>query len=109
MKNLSKENFWNKLQEKYPLGMKIFCDWIDEYKKRNNWDLLFCNSYLKARNLNQTKFHDIPYAMQIGIWIEFVCERGGCAFEVDLFEYDWRKEIKEYIKMLHKEEKSNAE
>ena len=27
--NLTKENFWNELSQKYPKGMKVFCDWID--------------------------------------------------------------------------------
>lgn len=43
MENLNKENFWDELYKKYPKGMKVFCDWIDEYKKQNNWDEFFCS------------------------------------------------------------------
>lgn len=102
MENLTKEIFWNDLQAKYPDGMKTFCNWIDEYKKKNDWDMLFRNWH--RSELEQIKFHHIPYAMQMGIWFEFVIDRGGCSFEVeDLFTFDLRKEITEYIKMLQSE------
>lgn len=117
MENLNKENFWNELQEKYPDGMKVFCDWIDKYKKENNWNILFNNGKQKNygtnfnrptdKNGNWThdiKFHDIPLAMQIGIWIEFVSEvlAGVHEWEIeDLANHDWKKDITEHIKMIH--------
>lgn len=106
--NLTKENFWNELYAKYPLGMKMFCDWIDAYKKKNNWDNLFKNHYAGNHAMNgieykTIKYHDLPLAMQIGIWIEFVGDRGGCDYEVDLFSHDWKQDISEYIKMLQAE------
>lgn len=106
MENLNKENFWNELYEKYPLGMKIFCDWIDEYKLKNNWDMLFFNNrkaspQSKCRS-QSIKFHDIPLAMQIGIWIEFASELSGVhEWEIDdLSNYDWKADIQNTIKML---------
>jgi len=72
MKNLNKENFFNELTEKYPIAMKKFCDWIDEYKKSVNWNHLFGND---VRHISlHVKFHDLPYDMQSGIIIRFACE-----------------------------------
>lgn len=77
---LTKENFWNELHEKYPNQMKVFCDWIDEYKKRVKWGKLF-NEFLDCDvidNINAPKFHEIPVAIQIGIFIQFTCEQNDC-------------------------------
>lgn len=106
--NLSKPEFWVPLFQKYPHGMKIFCDWIDEYKERNDWNMLF-NSHSdyqdgQGKNAPSPKFHDLPLAIQIGIWIEFVCDRGGCSWEIeDMFTYDWKENITETFKMLQEE------
>ena len=105
MENLNKENFWNELYEKYPLGMKVFCDWIDEYKKKNNWKMLFNSNseYQNAdgKNAIAPKYHDLPLAMQIGIWIEFCSELSVHEWEVDdLCTYDWKADITECFKML---------
>ncbi len=59
---LTKENFWNEVMEKYPKATKQFCDWIDEYKNAVSWNDLF---------RGPAKYHDLPYAMQYGIWIEY--------------------------------------
>ena len=108
LENLTKENFWNDLQAKYPKGMKVFCDWIDEYKKANDWNMLFNSDseYQNAagKNAPAPKYHDLPLSMQMGIWIEFVVDRGGCEFEIeDMFKFDLREEITEYIIMLEAE------
>lgn len=60
--NLNKVNFFNQLQELYPEAMGVFCQWIDDYKKRIKWDQYF---YLFL------KFHDLPFEMQTGIMYEF--------------------------------------
>ena len=124
MENLNKENFFNALQDKFPKGMKIFCDWIDEYKKKNNWDSLFktpddkrpeansdpffnvgLDERQKEWDARKIKYHNLPIAFQIGIWIEFVCSRGGCQWEIDdLFSHDWKDEISKYIEMMHEDE-----
>lgn len=71
-KNLNKENFFNKMNEKYPVAMKKFCLWIDEYKKKNDWEILFGNRF-KAKH-EQVKYHDLPLEMQITIWMVFNIE-----------------------------------
>lgn len=79
LENLTKENFWNDLKVKYPLGVQAFCDWVDEYKKVNNWDELFNegdsdgdDSYYRK----SPKYHDLPLAFQLGIFAEFILTYG---------------------------------
>ena len=79
MENLTKENFWNDLMDKYPEEMKRFCAWIDEYKKRVDWERLFGNFSPEVLSVKvaRTKYHDLPIAMQIGIFLQFTIENGG--------------------------------
>lgn len=102
--NLNKENFWNDLYAKYPKAVQVFCDWIDKYKKENKWDKLFNPNYKFIHStdeegttstiISEPKFHDLPIALQTGIWIEFLCERGGCSWEIeDMFEFDLATDI----------------
>lgn len=94
-KSLTLENFWNDLKAKYPEGVKVFTDWIDEYKKKVYWDSLFNACYEKSPEA--PKFHELPYAFQLGIWLEFMLDRGGCLIEVDFIEYDIREDITGYV------------
>jgi hypothetical protein len=67
---LTRENFFTLMRHKYPLAMERFSKWIDEYKKRVNWDSYFCR-------VLSNKYHDIPIAMQFGIFIQYVQESGA--------------------------------
>lgn len=86
LKNLSKGNFWNKIETDFPLAMKAFHLWIDEYKQAVDWEILFNAGWHKGVSTSfdshghplshvtkhQTpKFHNLPYEMQIGILIRF--------------------------------------
>lgn len=79
MESLTKENFWNELLEKYPEQMKVFCAWIDGYKKRVNWNKLFNSDSdyqnYEGKNAPAPKYHDLPIAMQIGIFMQFLAEQ----------------------------------
>jgi hypothetical protein len=79
---LTKENFWDGMTVRFPKAMKLFCQWIDDYKAAVEWETLFNHCglvYIADARGNKTttierpapKFHEIPYAMQQGIWIEF--------------------------------------
>ena len=72
MEKLTKENFWNDLYDQYPGEMKKFCDWIDDYKKRVDWQKLFFTPH--ATHKRDIKYHDLPIAMQIGIFLQYVAE-----------------------------------
>jgi len=104
--SLTKENFWNDLKEKYPYGVQVFCDWIDEYKEKVKWSELFNDGspHYAKMGWHNPKYHDLPMAMQIGIWIQFVAERGGCEYTIEnLFSVNWEVEITGYLEMVNKE------
>jgi len=111
--SLTKENFWNEMMDKYPHATKMFCDWIDEYKKAVGWDALF-GAYETKPNGKVVysriapKFHDLPNAMQLGIWIVFVTNiKGGLIYSIGNFlKFNLRKEIESFFeKVLEKEAK----
>lgn len=95
--NLNKENFWNEVMEKYPLATNLFCKWIDEYKEAVNWNKLFAaNDNTDQLHSSKYKFHEIPYAMQQGIWIEFANDTLHRFYEQP--EYEYRFDLAEDIK-----------
>lgn len=95
MEKLTKEGFWNDLMKKYPDEMKLFCNWIDEYKKRVNWNDLF-NTNAKHQNKvafvhvrsEAPKYHDLPLAMQIGIFLQYVTENRD-TYSFTISSDDW--------------------
>jgi hypothetical protein len=102
-------DYFRVLKDKYPLGMQVFLDWIDEYKKAINWKSLFNAGHSTQPGLSNSKqtvapkYHELPGAMQVGIFIEFMKQRGGCEYEVDLFVYSLREEFENMAKMLQLE------
>jgi len=83
MENLNKDTFWDNCYFLYPKSTQKFCNWIDEYKKKVGWTTLF---------KEDVKFHDIPLAMQTGIWLEYMQEQ-GCYMEIDVMEFDLEDDI----------------
>lgn len=65
METLTKEEFWDPLAEKYPDLMTEFRAWIDKYKERVDWSNIF---------FSFVKYHDLPVAVQIGIFFQFMAE-----------------------------------
>lgn len=63
--------------QKYEPQVQEFCDWIDEWKKANEWDALTQPRIEdgKVNNVFMPKFHDYPYSVQLGIWLEFLATR----------------------------------
>lgn len=90
---MTKEDFWNDIKEKYPTSFKRFGEWIDIYKGQNNWINLFRIEQTKHTIQNDEygklegiyididpktftpKYHDLPIAMQLGIFLEYIYER----------------------------------
>ncbi len=78
MKNLSKEDFWDKVEVDFPEAFKDFQHWIDEFKVSVNWDVVFNGNipiakwdgrdgYVSEENTKAPKFHDLPIEFQVGI------------------------------------------
>lgn len=108
--NLTLENFWNDLYIKYPKATKVFCNWIDKYKVKNNWENLFNGGVCISGSEDDAfdfsteapKYHDLPWAMQLGIWIEFITDYYP---EVDINyrmykDFDLKGQITEDIKIM---------
>lgn len=97
--SLTKENFWNGMMEKYPQAMANFCQWVDEYKQRAGWENLFDHYYgFDSEGKSRIKYHDLPLAMQIGIWAQFMCEHHN---QMDEARKNWIIGINEDLKQLN--------
>lgn len=83
------------MYERYPLSVTEFCKWIDEYKKRVNWNAMFMNLPSVKGEASYIKFHDIPLEMQFGIWMRFVVESNGHGDESRLEHAMF--EVKDYL------------
>jgi hypothetical protein len=55
---LTKENFWDAAEKRYPQALEHFKKWIDKYKEEIGWRDLFVDG---------RKFHDLPFDLQNGI------------------------------------------
>lgn len=91
---LTKENFWDQLEALNPLEMHRFKEWVNKYKTDHELDKLFnakiecfeyystCGGQTIANRKRSTsvapKFHDLPFAFQIGIFQQFLMERASC-------------------------------
>ncbi len=101
-KGLTKENFWDDIIEQYPVPTKMFCEWVDEYKKAVNWNAMFAaNETTMQLHSSKYKFHDLPYDMQVGIWIRFADDTLNQFFEQP--EYSYCGDLEEDIKTVFKE------
>ena len=104
-KNLSKDNFWNELYEKCHGGpVQVFCEWIDEYKKKMDWNSLFPITERKNHWMD-IKFHHLPLAMQVGIIMQFYHEtKSQWRYELELTPTpgNWASEIYEWFMEEHK-------
>lgn len=98
--SLTKENFWNEIQVEYPNAFKVFSDWIDEYKKEINWSGLFRDHLNGDAKFSSPKFHDLPHAMQLGIWIVFQISLYDTSWEIRFLDFDLRYDITQQMKNL---------
>lgn len=102
MENLTKENFFNELMEKFPEAMAEFCAWIDQYKIDNDWETLF-NPQGTLRDDQKTKFHHLPLAMQIGISVQYLADVKNELKEFDSFPGFFRDQLEERQEFLTEE------
>lgn len=104
---LTLENFWNQLTEQYPKEVKHFGAWIDEYKNHIDWENLFCTSrvwhmnYVPDSNID-VKYHDLPLAMQFGIFCEYAVTNGEVVYLADT-PADFIDQITQYFATKHNE------
>jgi hypothetical protein len=104
MKKMDKAGFWDALSEKYPEEFASFADWVDEYKRRNKWDRLFNERAMRPGMGHMiVKYHDLPNAMQLGIFIQYTIETGSYPFHVDdeLIMQDWEDAVEKWFEAEH--------
>lgn len=102
---LKKEDFFNEMNSKFPKAMEEFCKWVDRYKEAVGWSMLFNSesNYQNAegKNAPAPKYHNIPYAMQLGIWITNVTsfENSGDYLQIMLDDKDskWYEDLEGMI------------
>jgi hypothetical protein len=73
---MTKKKFWDKIEKDYPGELQPFYAWLDEYKKSVEWERLFNFGfpYYAKQGWHNPRFDELPPAMQIGIFIQFVSE-----------------------------------
>ena len=84
------ENFWVDMHREYPKAMTLFGSWIDCYKETHRWNRMVNNDY---------KYHDLPFEMQIGIFIGFVREvmHDRYGEVVDLGTENWNDYMESFL------------
>jgi hypothetical protein len=76
MENLmTKEDFWDEIEQKCPSEFYKFVQWIDKYKKLVHWGDLFPRRR-RTWHWKDIKFHHLPDAMQVGVFYQYVFELG---------------------------------
>ncbi len=73
MSLMTKDGFWNEIEKRWPGEFHRFGKWIDDYKKNNHWKDLF-KITIRDKFWSNIKYHDLPDAMQLGIFIEYTVE-----------------------------------
>lgn len=88
---LSKKDFWDVWYAKYPGEVQRFYTWLDDYQKRVGWDGLIYDDYKEGDRGDTPAYFDLPIAMQVGIFIQFVAEtdnRYGIEMIIE-YKEDW--------------------
>lgn len=90
--NLSKENFWDAIKDRYPEGFIYFTEWIDRYKEEVGWDKLFAPGI---------KFHDVPLDIQNGIIARFDLEMHNGKGNADRIRGNLPQQTKALVDEVH--------
>ena len=103
---MTKENFWNEIEQRWPGELEMFSQWLDEYKKKIHWDDLF-HREKREHYWTDLKFHHLPDAIQIGIFYQYTIEE-PCRYSFIIEEKDSLEKIAENIKEWFCEEHEDA-
>jgi hypothetical protein len=75
MENKLDDKFWREIKEKFVGEFEEFTEWIEKYKEKNHWKHFFNpNFMMEGMMWRGVNFFDLPDAMQIGIFIQYVAE-----------------------------------
>lgn len=103
MERLTRENFWQEMRQRYPEGVKKFHEWLEEDKKKDNWNELFASKNFGDGVVRLPNYEELPLAIQYAIFYEFVA-----VFATDLgggedvaFNSKTTETIEEYLAMVN--------
>ncbi len=77
MKNLNKENFFDKIRNEFPKASDHFWNWFKEYQKEVKWNSMFVENYFPQDGgvCPTVHFWYIPVEMQVGIITRYLVEQ----------------------------------
>lgn len=102
---LTLNDFWRPLKEKYPDALEHYCTWIDKLKEDVYWKLIFATGnypkkepreYGAKTETRQPKAHELPAFLQIGIFLLYVSEHEKYATYT--VTGDWQMQMEVYFK-----------
>lgn len=88
------KQFYDAWAERYPDGSQVYKDFIDKWKLETAFQFQLKNG---------VKVHDLPTEVQFGVYVAFYLSRGGCDFEIDIFQFEMVDDIPELYHMLQVE------
>jgi len=69
------KDFWSDIREKFVGEIDEFNEWLVKYQNRTNWEHIFNPNYaMEGMSWRRITFFDLPDAMQIGIFMQYVSE-----------------------------------
>lgn len=99
MDNILNTQFWSDIKEKFVGEFEEFNEWLNEYSKKTNWERIFNPNYtMEGMMWRGITFYDLPDAMQIGIFMQYVSEAPK-AYGIEIPMIEHRRDF-EKIKMV---------
>jgi hypothetical protein len=93
MENLGTESFWKEMEERFPMAVDVFKNWISKYSNTKLWRTLF---------KDDVSFYDLPYDMQMGMMNRFFIETyAGKEEYLNNVETRYREEMVRSIEQLN--------
>ena len=101
--NLNKTNFFTEdLRARYPVAMKTFAEWIDQYKIAMEWNVIFNDQedYTGTPG-GAPKFHDLPFEMQVGILVRFIDEHNPSDLSLHYFQEYYTQDLTDTTSVIN--------
>lgn len=107
---LTQENFFDEMQRRFPAGTQMFMDWFGSYRDRVGWHALFNSDSdyqnSQGKNAPVPRFEQLPHAMQMGIYLEFLRQGPNVAspdrelLDINIYGFDLRSHMATYIEKV---------
>jgi hypothetical protein len=99
--NKLNSEFWSEIKEKFVGEIQEFNQWIEKYKTRMGWEHIFNPNYtMEGMSWRRITFYDLPDAMQIGIFIQYVSESGS-RYGIELPSIERQKDFEKIKQVIY--------